>query len=425
MGQRVLVIGGGISGLVAALRLVRSGREVVVLEARSRLGGRIWTEFLPDGRPVELGAEFIHGDGVATWSYIQEAGLRTQEVPDRHWVPGPAGALVEQPGFWDKLEKVFAGFEAVREDKDFRNFLQEMQGVSEEERALAASYVEGFHAADLDRASVKALARSEQAAEEDEGQQQFWLTDGYSGLINWLKVELDRFGVRILLKHRVTRIEWRSGQVTARVNDELAFEADQALITLPVGVLQSEGAEGVVFEPALPEKRAAARKIANGCVAKVALHFGEQFWPEEIEGFIHDPRSEFLAFWPNGFAPFLTCWAGGEKARQLVALPPESALEKGIENVSRLFGIEIPALQRISSASPSASAAFHDWNHDPFSLGAYSYLPVGGLDAPSQLRESVDGTLFFAGEGTVDDGRSGTVHGAILSAERAVEEMLG
>jgi monoamine oxidase len=69
--------------------------------------------------------------------------------------------------------------------------------------------------------------------------------------------------------------------------------------------------------------------------------------------------------------------------------------------------------------------AVADWQADPFSLGAYSYIPVGGIVAPMKLAEPVADTLFFAGEATAADGDSATVHGAIKSGYRAAGEVLG
>ena len=66
----------------------------------------------------------------------------------------------------------------------------------------------------------------------------------------------------------------------------------------------------------------------------------------------------------------------------------------------------------------------YDWQADPFSLGAYSYIPTGAVTAPLRLAEPVAGTLFFAGEATNADGHNATVHGAIASGYRAAGELL-
>ena len=65
----------------------------------------------------------------------------------------------------------------------------------------------------------------------------------------------------------------------------------------------------------------------------------------------------------------------------------------------------------------------HDWEHDLFSRGAYSYQMVGGVDAPAELARPLRGTLFFAGEATDPEGRTGTMHGAIATGERAAAEV--
>ncbi|MCS7050305.1 MAG: FAD-dependent oxidoreductase, partial [Thermomicrobium sp.] len=86
--DRVLILGGGVAGLAAAWRLVQAGVEVLVLEARERVGGRVWTTFEYGPFPVELGAEFIHGDRVITWRFLERYGLRALDDPsqDRRFV---------------------------------------------------------------------------------------------------------------------------------------------------------------------------------------------------------------------------------------------------------------------------------------------------------------------------------------------------
>src|SRR5919108_3118608 len=83
MDAEVLVIGAGAAGLAAAQALVDAGRRVVVLEARDRVGGRIWTDRGFGPVPVERGAEFIHGDRACTWWWLRRAGLRA--VPFARW----------------------------------------------------------------------------------------------------------------------------------------------------------------------------------------------------------------------------------------------------------------------------------------------------------------------------------------------------
>jgi monoamine oxidase len=67
---------------------------------------------------------------------------------------------------------------------------------------------------------------------------------------------------------------------------------------------------------------------------------------------------------------------------------------------------------------------YHNWQHDPFTRGAYSYGVVGGIDAPRVLMAPIGGTVFLAGEHTDPDGRSGTVHAAIMSGQRAARDVV-
>ena len=83
--KRVLVLGGGAAGLTAAEILSGAGLKITLLEGLDRLGGRMFTVRSKIGDlPIELGAEFLHGEKIDTWNYIRQAGLKTHEVPDRH-----------------------------------------------------------------------------------------------------------------------------------------------------------------------------------------------------------------------------------------------------------------------------------------------------------------------------------------------------
>src|SRR5438270_4958920 len=85
--SEVVVVGGGISGLAATAALARRGRRVTLLEARDRLGGRLWTEQRKGWqRPVELGPEFIHSGNADFWKLVRRHGLKTRPVGARHWL---------------------------------------------------------------------------------------------------------------------------------------------------------------------------------------------------------------------------------------------------------------------------------------------------------------------------------------------------
>src|SRR5205823_5636826 len=82
----VVVVGAGAAGLSAARALRAAGSSVVVVEARDRMGGRIFTERAPDWPlPMELGAEFVHGEADSIWCEIERAGLRAMSVPEKHF----------------------------------------------------------------------------------------------------------------------------------------------------------------------------------------------------------------------------------------------------------------------------------------------------------------------------------------------------
>ena len=411
MGERVVIVGAGAAGLAAACELAAAGLQPLVLEGRARVGGRIHTLSTGDGAPVELGAEFLHGLAPEVERFIYQHHLAKRQVSDDHW-RAHKGIFEELPNFWDQLAEVFDKIPKRRGDETYADFAAKVDQVDESTKTLADDFVEGFHAGSAGHISVQSIAQAEEASEEVEGTKQFRFVAGYGEMVRAMHARAVVGGARVLLNHAVSRVEWRRGnvRVTARAGEELfQVDADCAVITLPVGVLQ---AGSVVFDPRLPQHERAVASVAMGNVVKVNLLLRPGLWPEEKQGFIHLATETFPTWWRNGSV--VTAWAGGPKADT-----HDSALatiNSAMDSLSQLLGRD---------ARPFVeSAQYHNWRNDPFAYGAYSYVPVGGLNARRILAQAVDRTLFFAGEATAQPGFQGTVHGAFESGLRAACEVL-
>ncbi|MBZ5584562.1 MAG: FAD-dependent oxidoreductase, partial [Acidobacteriia bacterium] len=241
--KRILVIGGGVAGLTAARELAQSGARVTLLEARSRLGGRIHTEYPRGaGGPVELGAEFLHGRHPELWRMARAAGLLVYEVRGEHRYARP-GRLEAGEGIWDRTGQILSRMaRAGGPDRTFAEFIHgEFAGPRwKEAREWAINYVEGFNAADHERVSIQWLAQGGRASGEIEGDRQFRAANGYSRLIDWLVGECERLGVIIVPGSAVRRIVWRRGSLSASTNSDPgpAPRFDAAIVTVPLGVLQ-------------------------------------------------------------------------------------------------------------------------------------------------------------------------------------------
>ncbi len=155
------------------------------MEARDRIGGRIFTRHIPSfPAPIELGAEFIHGQPREIWDVADAAGLTAVEVADSHW-QSLDGALRESD-FWPRWEAVVRQMrEAGAPDQPFRQFIEERYGAEDqlETKWLALDFVEGFNAASADRISAAALVAMEGAA--------LRILNGYDQVADWLLAGCD------------------------------------------------------------------------------------------------------------------------------------------------------------------------------------------------------------------------------------------
>lgn len=424
----VAVIGAGAAGLAAAAELAARGPSVCVLEARDRVGGRIFTRREPDlPVPLELGAEFVHGKPAATLQWL--AG-RTPLIDASYerWVLR-RGKLVQGDDLFPELKARLKKMPRPRRDLPFAEFLAgpARAHLPPRLRELALMLVEGYDAADATRASTLTTL-DEWCGPGAADAPTFRPQGGYAALLASLAERLDAERVQLRLGAVVREVRWKRGNVVVtaeRHGSALETTARSAIVTLPLGVLAlpPDAPNAVRFVPTLAAKQRALAGLAAGPAVKLLLRFRVPFWEELDDGryadaaFFHAPRAAFPTFWTAlpVRSPVLVAWAGGPAAARLAGSDESALVERALRCLETLFA---------GSARCHADfvgAYLHDWQADPFARGAYSHVVAGGGGAHELLARPLDDTLFFAGEAADTSGESGTVAGALASGKRAAE----
>jgi monoamine oxidase len=418
----IVVVGAGMAGLTAARALAEAGLKVLVVEAQDRIGGRIWTRHVGD-EAIELGAEFIHGRPPELWALIEEAGLETYERKGTQ-ICFEDGELNDCGG---KMDEVFEPLEKLKkfrgQDMSFAEYLDREQTPTEE-RGPMIGYVEGFNAADHREVSVASLGAQQKAEDAIEGDHTYRLLGGFDQLPRYLSEKITELGGKVLTGTPVKEIRWEQGWVEI-VSDLWSFTAPQVVVTLPLAVLQSGS---VAISPPPNSVVEAAGRLRMGQVRRFTLLFAEKFWdnvspqPALSEmGFLF-AFSEMPPVWwtPHPEASHsITGWVGGPRSAALTGLDAKTLARKACTTLGRIFGLRKERVHGLLKGCYT-----HDWRHDRFTLGAYSYVATGGLDASKKMAEPVADTLFFAGEHTDVTGHWGTVHAAMRSGLRAAEQVL-
>jgi len=429
----VVIIGAGVSGIAAASELRKSGLSVLILEARDHVGGRAWTRHEPDlSAPIELGAEFIHGRVPETFELLREVGKAALDTSGAHWRLRDGKLVQNTEDLFGSIQVALERSNVLKQpDISFDTWLSRSgeYGLSPEAAAMARAFVEGFDAADPARVSAHFIAK-EWGSGGMLDSPQFRPLGGYSSVLAALAGALDRENIRLQLQTVVREVRWRRGSVeidAAFLDQPFSVQATCAIVTLPLGVLQApDGASGTVrFVPALDTKREALQQLVFGPVLKLSLRFRTAFW-EKLDGgryedaaFFHSAATAFPTFWTALplRAPLLTAWIAGPKAARLSMYEMPEIVRQALDSLSTVFGGRPPSEFQLEAAY------LHNWQTDPFSRGAYSYIAVGGGDARRTLAEPLEGTLFFAGEATDTEGEAATVTGALQSGARAAREV--
>jgi len=431
MERPIAIVGAGVSGLAAARELRRHGVAVAVYEAADRIGGRIFTRHDPTlPLPIELGAEFLHGEAPETVRVMRAARIVIADVRGEQWTVD--GGRLRRANPMPAVDRLLGRIDDERADESLSHFLARRRSTrTRRSRAKVVEFVSGFHAADPDRIGVRSIAPEPGESPTSSATEIARVPGGYDELPRWLAHDLTG---TIQLGSAVRALEWRRRDVTLTVERRSGVRRENAravIVTLPIGVLQvaPEQTAGLRIDPDPPAIRRAIGRLAMGSVTKLTIAFRDELpWArtaaEQKEDvgrlvLLHTPRGEFNVWWSTFPLrwPLAVAWSGGPAAEALGRRAPAERLASALRDLGE--GLGIPA----SSLAAGVRAWWtHDWSRDPFARGAYSYARVGGSDAGEVLARPIDGTLFFAGEAT--DPASGTVEGALTSGARAARQVL-
>ncbi len=410
--------------------LVRSGLTAICVEARNRIGGRIFTRRSLARHPIELGAEFVHGESTIVHQLCREYGLTlVPHVGEAYsWIDGhffPDSQLPRPPQLLLRELRLFA--ERFRRSGKGTAPLREFLGTPECAELLARSAVTQRYIEQLlknDHSVEPTVLTLEGWLEPDVTgyDANFHVDEGYSAVLHRAREEA---GLDIRLKRPVQRIEWDPGSVTVFARN-LALQSRAVLVTLPLGVLQHGN---VIFDDPLPSSKIEAiHALQAGKAFKMVtsfrpLHRGKSFWPEGM-AFLASALDSQL-HWPTslsrrrGQRHLLTHLVGGDAADRFGHHPdpPQAILNQLVhmfenERIRDLF----------------VRAEWRVWHDDPYSQSGYSVLSDDPIsDARQALGMPVADTVFFAGEAVGVKGKPGnvaSVHGAIESGIQAARDVV-
>jgi len=424
-GKRVLVLGAGIAGLAVAKTLQARGYQVELLEARERVGGRIATSTVWQGLPVDLGASWIHGPVgnpiTALAKALQAPTVTTvadsQIIYDTSGAPLNAANNRALESLRSTLKTVIArAQDTLSIDQSLQSTIAagvnwNARSVVEQNRLryqINSDYEHEYGGSSSALSSLWFDDDSELPGED------LLFTRGYSAIPQSLAQGLSiRFG------QVVNRISTQATGVTVQTQAS-TFTADKLVVTLPLGVLKTGR---VQFLPALPAaKRTAISKLGMGVLNKCVLRFNRAFWPGQYDwlGFI--PGANAKGQWAEWISllrplgqPVLVGFNAADFGRQIEAWTDRQIVASAMLTLRQIYGSQIPE---------PVGYQITRWVSDPFSAGAYSYVPVGATSRTRDaLAASVGGQLFFAGEATHRQ-YPATVHGAYLSGLRAAQEVI-
>jgi monoamine oxidase len=421
--NRTLIIGAGLSGLAAAQELQAAEHEVIVLEGRDRIGGRIWTSTRWPELPLDLGASWIHG---VKGNPITSLADRIQA---KRIATSYDSAIVYDVEGEPLDEEAEENLEEIRERLFERLKKAQNKDNDRSVRSVAEKLMEDLDDDDPEIERLLNFVLSGSIEQEYAGSAEELSAHWYDSAKHYPGNDaLFPSGFHVITKHLAEGLRIETGQVVqeihwqetpVRVVTKLKeFTADRVIVTLPLGVLK---AGSVRFVPALPKSKTnAIATLGMGVLNKCYLRFPEVFWPDDVDWLEyiaeeHGEWTEWVSFVRTTGQPVLLGFNAGTRGREIEALSDEQIVESAMQTLRTLYGDDIPE---------PTDFQITRWASDPFARGSYSFCSVGSTpDMRRELARPLDGKLYFAGEATSVD-YYGTADGAYKSGLQAADDVL-
>lgn len=418
----IIIIGAGISGLAAAKSLKNQGYNVKIIEARNRIGGRLWTSHKWQDMPIDLGASWIHGvnnNPITEIANNLNAKLIITEYDNSINYNWDGKALIksqdqEIKNLSDEIYSIIENAQNNDEDvsisKAIENLSKKYHKDSNQHRIInfiLNSQIEQEYGGSIDEISTFWYDSDKQFGGDDK-----LFKDGYNIISDYLAN-----GIEIELENKVKTIDWTDQKIKITSNKKNYF-SDKVIMTIPLGVLQKQI---IKFTPNLPkEKLAAINNIGMGVLNKCYLRFEKCFWPEDVDWIEYISKnqgewSEWVSFQNATQMPILLGFNAANYGKKIEKLSDKQIVENAMSVLRRIFGSKIP--------NP-IDYQITRWAMDEYSFGSYSFNKVGyNPKMRDTLASSLNNKLYFAGEACEKE-YFGTVHCAFLSGIRAANEVM-
>ena len=420
--KRVIVIGAGMSGIAAAKTLVANGHNVVVLEGRTRIGGRIATSSFWTDTPVDLGASWIHGPKGNPLTPIATACKaptvttlsNSQIVYDTAGKPLTSSSAKALETLRRNIGNAISKAQnSLRTDISLQSAIETGVGWSKktpDDQARMRYLINSDYEQDYCGSSNSLSAMWFDDDSEFSGED-LLMVKGYKPLTDYLSQ-----GLNIQLGQNVKRIRVVGGLVYVDT-DTTTYVADKVVVTLPLGVLKSGS---IIFQPGLPvAKQTAINKLGMGILNKCILRFPSVFWAQQYDWLGYIPAlngqwAEWISLSRQLNQPILVGFNAADFGRQIESWTDAQIINSAMTTLRLIYGSKIP--------NP-VGYQITRWGSDPFTLGSYSFLQVGSTPKMrDDLAANINQTIFFAGEAT-NRLYPGTVHGAYLSGLKAAQDI--
>jgi len=420
----VLVIGAGFAGLTAAHLLRKQGVRVTILEARNRVGGRVFS-FHPEGttgQVIELGAEWVGNSHTSLIGLCEEFGLElfNNQFDSHLTLAGeysPAGKWSFSEGleaFWAKktpLWEAMAEKDKRAMDKaDWWRLLANM-GFTDRD-LLIRELLDSTDFGESIRHTSGYAAFAEYAESSPNNEMDLKIRGGNTRLAEKLAESVG--AENILLNHKVAAVEQsRKDGVKVTCADGKTFTADRLICTAPTWSVQR-----IQWTPALPAVQVEAMNaLQYARIVKIPMVFKERFWKVENFDMVTDTAAHYFYHATKdqpGKTGVLISYVTGDKADSITSLTKQQREAVVLDALRPAFGDVKKHLQ---------DSLMYYWASDPYSKGAYAFYGKGQWFGVMPTLREPHMLTHFAGEHLAD--WQGFMEGAINTAEEAVEQIMG